>query len=95
MVKPKLTPEEREFVITGNESSKMVTIYTTSKRIMTKATKAGYKVAASDNYSKTFVTSENNITFRTEVKKERQKRTKVLTEDHIKKMQEGKKKKNG
>jgi hypothetical protein len=94
IAKYQLTPEEKETVIVYSESSNEVTIHTSSRPVITKLKKAGYKEITHDAYSKTFVTDKKFISFRTETKSKPKKTTRTLTEEHKQKMIEGRKKKN-
>ena len=79
--KLQLTSEERETIILFNDASKSCTVYTCSRPVMTKLDKLcisnpkAWKLIEKDKESKTYSTTKNLISFRSEKVK------KILTDE--------------
>ena len=68
------TPEEKETVVTFDESSETCLVYTCSRALRTELGKKGYPVVTKTAQSTTFSCPKNMITFRTNKKTKRKKK---------------------
>ena len=78
---------EKETIINFDESNNIVNIYTCSKSVSNKCSKAGYELKEKTDNSWTYETNKKFISFRNSLAKQR-----TVSKDQINKMNEGKNK---